>query len=150
MATKATAIKRRPAAKKPGGNTAAVIVAAGSSLRMGGKVSKQFMKVNGIPVLARTMQAFEDCKLIGEIIVVAQEEEITHVSDLAARYHISKLTAVIAGGETRALSAQRGFEKISPRAKYVAIHDGARCLITPKILKRSAVLPIDTRLPLRR
>lgn len=135
MSARPAAIKRRPV-KKTGGNTAAVIVAAGSSLRMGDGVKKQFLKVNGIPVLARTMQSFEECRLIGEIIVVAKEEDLLYVSDLAAEYHIRKLTAVVAGGDTRAASARCGFERISARAKYVAIHDGARCLVTPAEIEK--------------
>lgn len=116
--------------------TAAVIVAAGSSLRMGSGIKKQFLKVNGIPVLARTLQSFESCRLIDEIVVVAKEEDILCVNELALEYRISKLSAVVAGGKTRAASARCGFEQISACAGYVAVHDGARCLVTPEEIER--------------
>lgn len=116
--------------------TAAVIVAAGSSLRMGSGIKKQFLKVNGIPVLTRTLQSFESCRLIDEIVVVAKEEDILCVNELAAEYQISKLSAVVAGGKTRAASARCGFEQISTCAGYVAVHDGARCLVTPEEIER--------------
>lgn len=111
--------------------TAAVIVAAGSSLRMGAEVSKQFLEVKGVPVLARTLQAFEKCAVINEIVIVTKAEEISSVRALAQDYGIKKLTDVIAGGDTRAASAKNGFARISADAAYVAVHDGARCLITP-------------------
>ena len=112
--------------------TAAVIVAAGSSLRMGAEVSKQFLEVKGIPVLARTLLAFDQCAAISEIVVVAKAEAVPSVEALCRTYGIRKLNAVVAGGSTRAASAKLGFEAISKSATHVAIHDGARCLITPE------------------
>lgn len=118
--------------KDPHPRTAAIVVSAGNSTRMGGKVSKQFLEVGGIPVLARTLTAMENCHYISEIVVVARKEDLETVWQLAHRYGIRKLTAVTAGGETRAESVRRGFRKIHPKTKFVAIHDGARCLITPE------------------
>lgn len=116
--------------------TAAVIVAAGSSLRMGNDIKKQFLKVKAVPVLLRTLQSFEACDRIDEIVVVAKEEDVAAVRELAAEYQIAKLTAVVVGGATRAISAKLGFERIDPDMQYVAIHDGARCLVTPEEIER--------------
>jgi len=118
--------------KSPSPRTSAIIVAAGSSTRMGGKISKQFLLLDGKPVLAHTLLAFEKANKISEIVVVARHEDLEAVWELRDRYHITKLTAVTHGGATRALSVQRGLAKIHPKARYVAIHDGARCLITPE------------------
>ena len=112
--------------------TAAIIVAAGSSTRMGAKVSKQFLEVNGTPVLAHTLHAFEKSRYIDEIIVVSRAEDIDTVKRLGAAHKISKLTQVVCGGDTRAASVRRGFRKIHPKTRFVAIHDGARCLVTPQ------------------
>ena len=112
--------------------TAAIIVAAGSSHRMGESVSKQFLEVKGVPVLVRTLQSFEACPEISRIVVVTKESFIPAVLEMAEVYGIQKLTAVVAGGDTRAASARCGFEAIGNDVTHVAIHDGARCLITPK------------------
>ncbi|MBQ3057081.1 MAG: 2-C-methyl-D-erythritol 4-phosphate cytidylyltransferase [Clostridia bacterium] len=120
--------------KRP--KTSAIIVAAGNSTRMSSTVSKQFLEVAGIPVLARTLLAFENTKEIDEIIVVARQSELALVGEIAARWHISKLAAVVAGGDTRAASVKNGFLHVHHAAKFVAIHDGARCLVTPQMIEK--------------
>ncbi len=120
--------------KRP--KTSAIIVAAGSSSRMGAATSKQFLAVGGVPVLARTLLAFENTDEIDEIVVVARSCDLASVADLAAKYHITKLAAVVAGGDTRALSVKNGFLHVHHTAKFVAIHDGARCLVTPDMIER--------------
>ncbi|MBE6703568.1 MAG: 2-C-methyl-D-erythritol 4-phosphate cytidylyltransferase [Ruminococcaceae bacterium] len=118
--------------KNPSPRTAAIIVSAGNSSRMGGKISKQFLTLGGKPVLAHTLLAFQNAKQIDEIVVVAKADAIETVWEIAEQYQIKKLTHVTRGGDTRAASVQRGFRKINPKTKFVAIHDGARCLITPE------------------
>ena len=120
--------------KRP--KTAAIIVAAGNSSRMGGEISKQFLEVRGVPVLARTLLAFEQTDVIDEIIVVARSSELALVADLAQKHGITKLAAVVAGADTRAKSVKNGFLHVHHTAKFVAIHDGARCLITPDKIEK--------------
>lgn len=117
-------------------HASAIIVAAGSSTRMGGDVSKQFMEVAGLPVLSRTLLAFEKTKEIDEIIVVTREGDIAACRQLAEAHGITKLAAVVSGGATRALSVAAGFACVHPKSKFVAIHDGARCLVTPTMIER--------------
>ena len=117
--------------KNPSPRTAAIIVSAGSSTRMGTKTSKQFLKVNGMPVLAHTLLAFQKARCIDEIVVVARAEDKDLVQTMATKYGIKKLSAITSGGSTRAASVRYGFRKIHPKTRFVAIHDGARCLITP-------------------
>lgn len=114
--------------------TSAILVAAGSSTRMAGAGSKQMLELDGMPVIARTLRTFNDSPHIDEIIVVAKPDEIDEYPRLAELYGITKITAVIPGGETRADSVLRGFRRINDRAKYVAIHDGARCLVTHEMI----------------
>lgn len=116
--------------------TTAIIVAAGSSTRMGGATSKQLLKVNGVPVLARTLKAFDECPLVDEIVLVARPEDEETITALQLTYRIKKLTQIVAGGDTRAASVKRGFDAIEKKTKYVAIHDGARCLVTPEMIER--------------
>ena len=107
----------------------AIIVAAGSGTRMG--KNKQMLPLLGIPVLARTLIAFETCTAIRDIVVVTKEESIGDVQNLADTYHISKITAIVAGGKERQESVANGLQAVSNDTVYVAIHDGARPLITP-------------------
>lgn len=116
----------------PQHTTAAVIVAGGSSLRMGENVSKQMLPICGIPVVARTLMAFQASDCISEITVAAREDEIPLYDSIRRKYGIGKLRAVVPGGETRQESVLLGVEAISDRADYVAISDAARCLILPE------------------
>ena len=110
--------------------TSAIIVAGGSSLRMGGETTKQMTLLCGIPVVVHTLLAFEKCERINEIIVVAKEDELPLYDGFKHTYGLSKLASVVKGGSTRQESSLMGFDATSPKADYVAIHDAARCLIT--------------------
>ena len=116
--------------------TSAVILAGGSSTRMGEGVSKQWLTLDGIPVIAHTLKTFEDCDLIDEMILVAKADELSRYEALREKYALSKLTAIVAGGDDRQTSAKNGFYAISDKATFVAIHDGARCLVTPEEIAR--------------
>ena len=132
----AAGLIRIAGAIRPSPKTSAIVVAAGNSTRMGGKSSKQLLLLDGRPVLAHTLLAFEASTYIDEIVVVARREDLPAVREIKDRYAITKLTALTCGGATRALSVQKGLSKINPKARYVAIHDGARCLITPAQIDR--------------
>jgi 2-C-methyl-D-erythritol 4-phosphate cytidylyltransferase len=110
--------------------TTAIIVASGNSTRMGNGVSKQMMLLDGIPVVARTIMAFDKCEYINEIIVVAKEEEFYLYQEFQKLYKFKKLVRLVSGGSTRQDSVKNGFAGISNNTRFVAIHDGARCLIT--------------------
>lgn len=116
--------------------TAAVILAAGSSTRMGKGQNKQFMEVDGIPVLAHTLMAYQKCDFIRQIIVVAQQNDFETILALRKIYKIDKLNKLVVGGNTRQESAKRGVAHVSPSMRYVAIADGARCLITTQQIDR--------------
>lgn len=116
--------------------TSAVILAAGSSSRMGGNSTKQFLEIDGIPVVARTVMQFESSELIDEIIVVAKADEINNYEGFADRYSIKKPFKVIEGGETRQESARCGVDAVNDKSKFIAIHDAARCLITPQMIEK--------------
>ena len=124
-----------PTQKKPD-FTSAVIVAGGSSSRMGTGVSKQLLELDGIPVVVRTLLAFEETPEIDEIIVVAKEGELELYKEFKAKYKISKLKQAVIGGNSRQESVKHGFELISDKSKYVAIHDGARCLVTKEEISK--------------
>ena len=110
-----------------------VIVAAGSSTRMG--EDKLMMPLLGVPVLARSILAFDRSPLIDEIIIVTLSEKIVPVSQLCRDHGVEKVTKILVGGETRTVSALAGLSEIDSRARVAAIHDGARPLVTDEIIK---------------
>lgn len=116
--------------------TAAVILAGGSGTRMKNTegLTKQMLLLDGIPVLVHSALAFQKCEYIDEIVLVARKDEMQTVRTLMAEYKITKLSRIVSGGETRQQSARKGLNAISDKAKYIAIHDAARCLITPGMI----------------
>ena len=109
----------------------AVILAAGSGTRMNDDRAKQFIEVRGLPIVVRSALAFEQSPEIHEIVVVTRAADVEGCTNILRSYGITKLTKVIAGGDTRQDSARLGFDAVNPACDYVAIHDAARCLITP-------------------
>lgn len=116
-------------------DTSVIIVAGGNSTRMNG-VDKQFSDLGGIPVIARSIMAFENCIDVFEIIVATRLESIEKIENLCKKYNFTKVKAVVKGGETRAESVRNAFEKVSKSALLVAIHDGARPLIADNDIMR--------------
>lgn len=110
--------------------TAAIVPAAGSATRMGGE--KQRLKLGALPVLARTLQALQATNCIREIVVVARPADIEEFAAYKERYDIPKLTRVVPGGSSRQQSVLAGLAAVSPKAALVAVHDGARPLVTPE------------------
>ena len=113
----------------------AVIVAAGSSSRMGS--DKLLMELGGRPVIQRTLLAFERSSYIDEIVVVTQSEKIPTVAALASDAGITKLRSVVTGGADRTGSSYAGVLECSPGAGLIAIHDAARPLVTDEIISRA-------------
>lgn len=111
----------------------AVIAAAGSATRMGG-LDKQFEEIGGAPVLVWSMMAFMQSDWIDEIVVVTRTENIPLVLDLIHAYGLGKIRSVLAGGDTRQASVQKGISAISGQAAYVAIHDGARPMVSSQTI----------------
>lgn len=109
----------------------AIIVAAGRGKRFGAERPKQFLEICGKPLLIYTLQKFEICPVIDEIILVLSAEEIENFKLNAEKYNLKKLSKIIAGGKTRAESVLNGLNAIDAKiAKVVAVHDGARPLVS--------------------
>ena len=112
----------------------AIIVAAGSGSRMKSDKTKQLMDIGGVPVLARTVKQFEDCKHISEIILVCRKEEFDDIASIIKTYKFKKITHVVSGGSTRQQSVMNGLSRVDKKSEFVSIHDGARCLVTPEMI----------------
>ncbi len=112
--------------------TSAIIVAAGSSRRMG--FNKLLAPLAGEPVLRRTLATFQKCEAVDEIIVVAGDAVRTEIEVWRADFH--KIVQVIAGGAERHLSVHAGLQALNTACDIVAVHDGARPLISPEQIAR--------------
>lgn len=111
---------------------AAIIVAAGAGKRFGSKTPKQFLKLNNLPVFMWSILAFKKVKNIKQLILVVPEDKIKTLKTLEKKYKIY----VVPGGAERYISVQAGLSALNPDIEYVAIHDGARPLITTDLIKK--------------
>lgn len=115
-----------------------IIVAAGKSRRMNSTVSKQFIFIGGKPILAYTIDAFEKSSLIDKIVLVINEAEIEKCKKtIVNKYNYKKLMKIVPGGKERQNSVFNGLKVLPSETNLVAIHDGARFLITPDIIDRA-------------
>ena len=112
----------------------AVIVAAGSGTRMAG-ADKLFTEIGSRPLLARAVAAFQDSAAIARIVLVLSPEILDRGHALAKQYGFTKVSAVVVGGPRRQDSVRLGLEALGP-CDYVAVHDGARPLVTPDLIER--------------
>jgi 2-C-methyl-D-erythritol 4-phosphate cytidylyltransferase/2-C-methyl-D-erythritol 2,4-cyclodiphosphate synthase len=112
----------------------AVIVAAGRGARMGAPTNKVFLPLRGEPVLTWTVRAFEQSDAIGAMVLVAHPDEIAAVSGLLEAAAFVKVAAIVAGGEERAESVRAGLAALPGVADLVAVHDGARPLVSPGLI----------------
>ena len=113
----------------------AVIVAAGSSQRMGS--DKLLAPLGDINVLGLSLTAFENCDAISEIVVVTRADRLAEIADLCKKYGIKKVSKVVCGGATRAESALAGVSAVKSSAELIAIHDGARPFVTAELIERT-------------
>jgi 2-C-methyl-D-erythritol 4-phosphate cytidylyltransferase len=112
----------------------AIIVAAGSSQRMG--FDKLFATIAGKPMIAHTLHAFEHAISVNEIIVVAREDRHDEIRRISYAENFKKVRSIIVGGERRQDSVRAGLNGLNIDAKYVAVHDAARPLIGPEQIER--------------
>lgn len=117
---------------------AAVVPAAGTARRMGGR-EKLLESLGEMPVLAHTLRALDNCPYITEIVVVTRGDLIVPVGQLCRDCAFSKVTKVVLGGETRTHSVLAGIREVSPEWELIAIHDGARPLVSAEVLEEAIV-----------
>lgn len=120
---------------------AAVIVAGGSGRRMGMNIKKQFIELEGKAILAHTIEAFNKCKVVDEIVVVVGKEDIDKVkTEIVSRYGYDKVIQIVEGGTERQESVYNGLMAVTKDIQYVMIHDGARPFISQVILEKALIM----------
>ena len=123
--------------------TIAVIVAGGSGTRFGAELPKQFLELGGLPVLMRTVNAFNQA-LVGEdyeIVITLPASQMASWQDLCVRYGFSVPHRVVPGGDTRWHSVKNALDSIGAVADVdvIAVHDGVRPLASPELITRCLV-----------
>lgn len=117
-------------------DTSAIIVAAGQSSRMNG-MNKQLSLLNGKAVIGHSMLAFEKCSRILDIVVVCREEDFNSFNEIKESLGITKSVTFVKGGDSRQQSVLCGLKAISKETSFIAIHDGARPLVTPEKIENT-------------
>ncbi len=115
----------------------AIIVAGGSGSRMQSTIPKQFLLLNGLPVLMHTIQAFYDSKSQPQIILVLPADAVSYWDELCKQYTFETPHKVVNGGKTRFHSVKNGLDTISDIEAIVAVHDAVRPLTSVKIIDNS-------------
>jgi 2-C-methyl-D-erythritol 4-phosphate cytidylyltransferase len=117
--------------------TAAIITAAGAGIRMGGNQAKQFMDLEGRPLLAVTLERFERSPDIEGIVLVVPPDKVDYCRDeIVKKYDLAKVVKVVAGGKRRQDSVRLGLEPTEGHYPFVLIHDGVRPLVSPELISR--------------
>jgi 2-C-methyl-D-erythritol 4-phosphate cytidylyltransferase len=108
----------------------AILVAAGSSQRMG--FDKLFATILGEPVIAYAIRAFDQATSVSEIIIVAREDRHDQIQEISRSAGFKKVRSIVPGGKRRQDSVRAGLDRVEQAAKYMAVHDAARPLVTPE------------------
>lgn len=106
-----------------------IIAAAGNSTRYGTGKSKQFLLLEGVPVIVKSIQAFEQIEEVQEIVITTRKQDFDTITDFIEHYKLKKVKCLVEGGSTRQDSIHAALLKVSENADLVAVHDGARPLI---------------------
>lgn len=118
----------------------ALIPAAGMGTRMNAGINKQYLKLDGMPIVARTIEVFDEAPFVDDIYVITPEEEIPYCREhVVEKYAYIKVRDVVPGGKERQNSVMNGLRAIrSPEADdIIIIHDGVRPFITLEIIEQS-------------
>ena len=114
----------------------AVVPAGGTGTRMGGTVPKQFLELNGKPILYYTLKTLQDCGIISELILVVPEKEYDNAcTDWLGKPEI--VTKVVVGGKKRQDSVYNGFCELSQKTEIVLVHDGVRPFLSHQMIQES-------------
>jgi 2-C-methyl-D-erythritol 4-phosphate cytidylyltransferase len=117
--------------------TVAIILAGGSGTRMGTNIPKQFLKINGKPIIVWTIENFQKNSKIDSILVSCNLVYIEHMKKLVDEYHLDKVEWVIPGGKTSSDSTSNGvfqLKNVLGEGDYVIIHDAVRPILPQKAI----------------
>lgn len=111
-----------------------VIVAGGKGLRMGKELPKQFLPIGGRPVLMRTLEAFHRCDAAIGLVLVLPEAHLSLWQELCRQYSFALPHRVVTGGATRFHSVYNGLQAVPAGVSLIAVHDGVRPFVSPRLI----------------
>jgi len=114
----------------------AILPAAGMGTRMGGETPKQFLDLDGTPILLHTLRRLASCELITEIILATRADEIAKLDDRCRQEKFHQSFRVVKGGATRQESVAAALEHVSDDTELVAVHDAVRPFVTREQITR--------------
>ena len=114
----------------------AIIPAAGMGIRMGSSIPKQFLLLDGKPILQHTLSVLDQCSIVNEIILVVSEKEIANGWQQIQDFY-PKVTKVIVGGKERQDSVYNGLQNLDSKADIVVVHDGVRPFVSEELIRES-------------
>ena len=117
-------------------NKYVIIVAGGKGLRMGGELPKQFIPIEGLPVLMRTVNTFHACDSTIDIILVLPRDHQSYWQELCREYQFAVPHRIADGGATRFHSVQNGLALVDSPEALVAVHDGVRPFVSHEVISR--------------
>ncbi len=142
---------------------AVILPAAGLGTRMGrqapekaGTSRKQFMLLNGAPILLHTIRKFVSCSSVSEIVVALRREDFAWVGEMLASEGPAKPVLLVEGGDTRQQSVENALARLSPDIDFAAVHDAVRPFIEPATIEHAiqeasecgaaivGIVPVDT------
>ncbi|MFZ0212684.1 MAG: 2-C-methyl-D-erythritol 4-phosphate cytidylyltransferase [Candidatus Acidiferrales bacterium] len=115
---------------------AAILPAAGLGTRMGAEVPKQFLELDGVPLLLYTIRRLAECDAITEFLIATRPEEVEAVEQRLAKENLGRPVHVVKGGETRQESVGNALARISPDTELVLVHDAVRPFVTREQVER--------------
>lgn len=115
----------------------AVIPAAGTGIRMGTKTKKQFLKLRKKEIVTFTIEKFEQCDEVNEIVLVTAKDTIKLLSKIVKRENFKKVSAIVEGGKERQHSVYAGICAANKNADIIVVHDGVRPFVTVEDIKKT-------------
>ena len=123
---------------KAAGKVVAVVPAGGTGKRMGAGTPKQFLMLDGVPMMLHALRALERAPSVTEVVlVVPKEERERALNEVVERYGLKKVLKVVPGGATRQESVQHGLNEVDEDVEIVVVHDAVRPFITEDCIERS-------------
>jgi len=114
----------------------AILPAAGLGTRMGAETPKQFMELNGVPILVHTLRRIASCDFVTEIIVATRADQVERLGEQAARENFSQRVRVVRGGDTRQESVEVALQLVPDDTEIVFVHDAVRPFVTKEQIAR--------------
>jgi 2-C-methyl-D-erythritol 4-phosphate cytidylyltransferase len=114
----------------------AIIPAAGMGIRMGSNIPKQFLLLDGKPILHHTLSVLDSCSVVTEIVLVVSEKEIENTQQQIQDSY-PKVAKVIAGGKERQDSVYNGLQSLGSETDIVVVHDGVRPFVTENLIRET-------------